>query len=122
MDTSDLSEVTSFDQCPVPGISFITLDQERKRTDVFCTVCTSIFALALFIVSCVVFNNCTVIHKIDNLVKMTFFSDGVGNVCGFDLPDFPIVYFASLNDAVIILLFSQKDYVSHHVLNKGIKL
>ena len=42
---------------------------------------------------------------------MTYFSDGVGNVCAFDLPDFPIIYYTSLNDAVRVGLCSQKDCV-----------
>jgi hypothetical protein len=35
---------------------------------------------------------------------MTYYTDGVGNTCGFDLPAYPLVYFASLNDPVNYML------------------
>lgn len=33
---------------------------------------------------------------------MTYYTDGEGNTCAFDLPDFPMVYFTSLTDPVIM--------------------
>jgi hypothetical protein len=50
-------EITNFNQCPVPGTSLLILDSERKRTDIFCTICSSLFAIILFIFACATFNN-----------------------------------------------------------------
>lgn len=51
MDTNVYTQdVTRFSELPVP-------DEHRKRTDIFCTICSGLFALVLFIVSCAVFNN-----------------------------------------------------------------
>lgn len=47
---------------------------------------------------------------------MTYFADGVGNTCALDLPDFPMVYFTSLNDPVIHFLYSQNDSACLNVL------
>ncbi len=43
---------------PVRGYSYLILDDDRIRTDLFCLICNSIFVILLFIVSLAVFNNC----------------------------------------------------------------
>jgi hypothetical protein len=54
---------------------------------------------------------------------MTYFLDGDGNLCGHDeiVKDYDWVYFASINDPVILILCSQKDFVSQNVLKQVIK-
>jgi hypothetical protein len=110
-------DITNFNQCPVPGTFIHNVDSERKRTDIFCTICSSLFALILFIVACATFNNSKLYFTAGNLVRMTYYLDGDGNLCGYDdvVKDYDWVYFTSINDAVTILLFSLKDYVYQNV-------
>jgi hypothetical protein len=51
---------------------------------------------------------------------MTYYTDVAGNTCGFDLPEYPLVYFTSTNDPVTDNLFSRKDFVYLHVQKQGI--
>jgi hypothetical protein len=55
---------------------------------------------------------------------MTYFLDGDGNLCGHDeiVKDYDLVYFTSINDPVIIILRSQKDFVYQNVLKQVTKL
>ena len=55
---------------------------------------------------------------------MTYFLDGDGNLCGYDdiVKDYDWVYFTSINDPVILILCSLKDYVSQNALKQVIKL
>lgn len=61
-------------------------DEKRKRTDIFCTVCTGIFAGIIFIIAIACFNAGIKSLYQGNLGKMTYPADGEGNLCGWDAP------------------------------------
>ncbi len=69
---------------------------ERSSTDLFCTIITAIFAIAMFVTACVVFNN-------QKLAYMTYPTDGEGHKCTLDNPTYNYLYFTTINDPVHII-------------------
>jgi hypothetical protein len=78
----------SIEEFPVPS-------SERIPTDVFCTVITSIFAIAML---------GTAIASLDlnNLQKMTYPTDQEGRHCTLDNANYNYLYFTSSNDPVLV--------------------
>ena len=68
---------------------------ERTPTDVFCTVVTAIFALAMLVFSIVSL-------KAANLRDMTYPTDSMGRKCTLDNPVFNYLYFVNPADIVHI--------------------
>ena len=49
-------KISSFRDHPLDGINFPTLDSERKKTDILCTIIGGLFALTLFVLAFVFLN------------------------------------------------------------------
>lgn len=62
-------------------------------TDIFCTIITALFAIAMFVTACVVFNG-------QKLAYITYPTDGMGRKCTLDNPIYNYLYFTSTNDPV----------------------
>ena len=64
---------------------------------------SSILCLCWFCSSCVAPCSTSVSLSLmeENLRKMTYALDGEGNMCGYDFPDHPYLYYTSPNDAVL---------------------
>lgn len=89
--------IQSTSELPIPS-------QQRIPTDLFCTIFTSIFAIAMFIAA---------IASMDvaKLQRMTYPTDQQGRHCTLDNQNYNYLYFASSNDPVHLALCSPKDYV-----------
>ena len=79
---------------------FTYLVDEREGTDIFCTICSGLFAIILFIICIAALNKGNNSLEVDNLAKMTYPADGEGTLCGYDLPDYPLLYYTSFDDPV----------------------
>ena len=84
------------------------LEDNREGTDIFCTICTGAFAIILFIICIAGLNVGNHYLTAENLRKMTYTVDGEENLCGYDLPEYPLLYYTSLDDPVILILYQQK--------------
>lgn len=96
-----MSLIDRVDDVPVPGRIEFTLDLYRRRTDNFCTILAVVLSLGIFIYSCVVLNSSTYDVIKDHALKVIFPNDSEGNVCGYDFPGYPYVYFSDLQDMVL---------------------
>ena len=55
------------------------------------------------------------IFIVDNLAKMTFPADGEGNLCGWDVPDYPLLYYSSFADPVLNKMMKGKTVMCARV-------
>jgi hypothetical protein len=83
---------------------FITnLDYQRKRTDIFCTVLSTVLVATLFTLALFSFNKGNLIIHLENIYKANFPTDSSGNLCGVDFPEYNYIYFPNLNDIVLLI-------------------
>jgi len=92
--------VSSIQQLPIKGTASYHLENERYRTDLFCTLISVLFALVLLVAAGWKFTACNnLIHEV-NLKKITYPVDSEGITCGLEAAGHPYLYFTSLEDPV----------------------
>ena len=66
-------------------------DTDRKRTDICCTILSTLLFITILILALIFFTPYTI-------SRWRYVSDSAGKTCGQDNPHFPYLYFASIND------------------------
>lgn len=95
--------VREISRIPVKGkLIDLIQDEDRIRTDFFCTLCNSTFVILLLIISIAVYNNSTFPFISEELVMMSLPNDSIGNICGYGVADgYTILHYPDIKDPVI---------------------
>ena len=81
-------------------------NDQRIQTDIFCTIVTAIWAVAMLGVAIAVLD-------LEKLQKMTYPTDQQGRHCTLDNPNYNYLYFTSLHDPVPKKPYSKNASVYH---------
>lgn len=91
-------------RCLFPVHDSSSLDINRRRTDVCCTIWAVLFSVTLLVYAIAAINTGTSESYAGNLIKTNFPTDGAGKLCGKEHSAYHYVYYPTPSDVVLDLI------------------